>query len=137
MTQHGNPISSGYHQLDDQNINTKWEYNRQIGVVHLNSNQGFYEQICSFLSKFVFTHFFKSQYLQNFWLSFTKTESEANPNNNLMMRRACLSRLYASCICWAVDNIHNSSQTFASVNCLLNEVDHIQSDASANLFYFI
>ena len=62
---------------------------------------------------------------------------KVNPNNNLMMRRACLSRLYASCICWAVDNIHNSSQTFASVNCLLNEVDHIQSDASANLFCFI
>ena len=62
---------------------------------------------------------------------------KANPNNNLMMRRAGLSRLYASCICWAVGNIHNSSQTFASVNCLLNEVDHIQSDASANLFYFI
>ena len=70
-------------------------------------------------------------------LTIFRLVEKANPNNNLMMRRAGLSRLYASCICWAVDNIHNSSQTFASVNCLLNEVDHIQSDAIANLFYFI
>ena len=27
-----------------------------------------------------------------YWLSLSNTESEANPNNNLMMRRACLSR---------------------------------------------
>ena len=34
-----------------------------------------------------------SQYLLIFWLSLTNTESETNPNNNLMMRQAGLSKV--------------------------------------------